>query len=420
MRNKFLNSLCVIAGMIYSLPALSCTSVIISANATKSGKPIMFKHRDTDDLNNRIGWFKGPVYTFIGLENATTPGSEVWTGTNSAGFSIMNTASYNIKNDNVPDSEMDREGSLMFKALGLCATTEDFERLLDTLSRPMGVEANFGVIDAKGGAAYYEVNNNSWVKFDVNDPSVAPSGYRVVTNFSESGRKEDYMGYERYLTAKAIMSEIENNLLVPVADHSLFFNNFSRSYRHELLGIDLNKNYDKMIQSGFFNGRFIDQDFIPRRITSAEIVVEGVKPGTDSKFTVMWTILGYPSTSVALPLLVADHDILPNYVKNSESSTHSEISDIAMNIKMNNVFPDKVSNGKYYIDVEAVIKGKDGKPSLISTCQEVENKTINPEFDKILSKWIKGKINDDKFYSNYSELMEKVFIEYKSKFAPFM
>jgi len=415
-----LTSLCIIAGLIYSLPALSCTSVIISSNATKSGKPIMFKHRDTDDLNNRIGRFEGPKYTFIGLENASTKGHEVWTGTNSAGFSIMNTASYNIKNDNVPDSEMDQEGALMFKALGICANTNDFEIFLDTLSRPMGVEANFGVIDAQGGAAYYEVNNDSWIKYDVNDPSVAPAGYRVVTNFSESGREEDYMGYERYLTAKAIMKEIENNLKVSEMDHSEFFNNFSRNYRHEVLGIDLNKNYDKMIESGFFNGRIVDQDFIPRRITSAEIVVEGVKPGTDPKYTVMWTILGYPVTSVALPLLVGEKDILPSYVKYSDSNTHSEISDMAMNIKMNNIFPDKVSNGKYYIDLQSVLKGKNGKPALLDTCKELENNTINPEFKYIFDKWSKEKMKDEKFYSKYSDLMDRIFAEYKSKFAPFM
>ena len=283
----------------------------------------MFKHRDTDDLNNRIGWFAGPRFTFIGLENASSPGNEVWTGTNSAGFSIMNTASYNIKNDNVPDDQMDQEGALMFKALGLCETTADFEELLNTLPRPMGVEANFGVIDAKGGAAYYEVNNNSWVKYDVNDPSVAPNGYRVVTNFSFSGRKEDYKGYERYLTATAVMKEIQSTIGISSVNHSTLFNNLSRNYRHEYLGVDYTKNYDSMIASGFFNGRTVDQDFIPRRITSAQIVIEGVRPGEDPKHTVMWTILGYPSTSVAMPLIVGDKDLLPSYVKKSDTNPNA-------------------------------------------------------------------------------------------------
>lgn len=40
----------------------------------------------------------------------------------------------------------------MRKALRVCKTVQDFEHFLDTLPRPMRVEANFGVIDAYGGA----------------------------------------------------------------------------------------------------------------------------------------------------------------------------------------------------------------------------------------------------------------------------
>ena len=64
------------------------------------------------------------------------------------------------------------------KALATCRTLADFEKMLDKYKRPMGVEANFGVIDAEGGAAYYEVNNDSWTKIDVNDPKL----YNVKSN----------------------------------------------------------------------------------------------------------------------------------------------------------------------------------------------------------------------------------------------
>ena len=63
----------------------------------------MMKNRDTGELNNRISYYKGPLYSFIGLEDSPAPENGVWTGTNSVGFSIMNTASYNIKDDDVAD-----------------------------------------------------------------------------------------------------------------------------------------------------------------------------------------------------------------------------------------------------------------------------------------------------------------------------
>ena len=58
----------------------------------------------------------------------------------------------------------------------ICKNQQDFEHFLDTLSRPMRVEANFGIIDAYGGAAYYETNNTRYYKKDVNDPNLAPDG----------------------------------------------------------------------------------------------------------------------------------------------------------------------------------------------------------------------------------------------------
>ena len=141
-----------------AVPALACTSVIISGKVRADGRPVMMKHRDTSHKTNDILWFQGEKYAFIGLVNTDVPlDKEIWAGTNSAGFSIMNTATYDLKEDDVPAEKMDREGFLMYRALEICATVEDFEHFIDTLSKPMGVEANFGVIDAQGGAVYYEM-----------------------------------------------------------------------------------------------------------------------------------------------------------------------------------------------------------------------------------------------------------------------
>ena len=87
----------------------ACTSFIISGSATPTGRPMMFKHRDTGELNNRIAHFKGPKYRFIGLVNSPKLDGEVWAGMNEAGLCIMNTASYNLREDSL-DCPMDREG----------------------------------------------------------------------------------------------------------------------------------------------------------------------------------------------------------------------------------------------------------------------------------------------------------------------
>ncbi|MCR5003373.1 MAG: hypothetical protein K5984_03300 [Bacteroidales bacterium] len=417
---KILLFVFTICGILISVPSFSCTSVIVSGKATKSGRPVIFKNRDTGNLNNRVTWIQGEKYGFIGLENASKIGEEEWGGTNEAGFCIINTASYNIKDDDVPSGEMDKEGLFMYKALGVCATIADFEKFLDEYPRPMGVETNFGVIDADGGAAYYEVNNHKWVKYDVNDPEVAPRGYRVQTNFSECGRREDYQGYERYLTASAIMDEAwdkaEDGRMD--IDAMWFVNNMSRAYRHEVLGVNYNDNYDRMVEAGAFNGTCVDQDFIPRRITSSVISMDGVKKGENPLHTVMWTTMGYPSVVATIPLMVCDGDRLPAYVK-SEGKVHSELCDLAMKIKSEYVFPSVLSNGKHYLRLDNVLKGTEGRPSLVSCCKSSE-KAIGKSFGKYYGKWVEGRISDDEFFSEYVSDQGNWMKIYKKEFDTYI
>jgi len=112
---------------------------------------------------------------------------DVWIGTNSEGFSIMNTHSYNITDASTKDEE-DLNGSFMRTALETCASVVEFEEMILRMPKPWRVSANFGVIDGRGGAAYFEMNWTEYFKFDVNDPSVAPDGYLVRTNYSFNGR----------------------------------------------------------------------------------------------------------------------------------------------------------------------------------------------------------------------------------------
>ncbi len=282
---------------VVSFQAFCCTSVIISGNARVDGRPVMLKHRDTGELNNMMRWFKGPQYDFIGLVNSSSKGGEVWSGTNSAGFCIMNTATYDLKNDNVPYSDMDKEGIVMFKALGQCADLRDFERLLESLPKPWGVEANFGIIDAKGEAAYYEVNNYSYRRYDVANE---PEGYMVVTNFTRSGRPAERKGEDRF--AKAV--DILKGMDISTAGHKELINSISRSGKP-----------------------------IMRDISASSIVFEGVLPGDDPSETVAWTVLGCPTTSVYIPLKVFGSDHIPSFMKDYRGGDEAQICSQSLVIK---------------------------------------------------------------------------------------
>jgi len=361
--------------LLFAAEGLACTSVIVSGKATRDGRPVMLKHRDTDELNNRLQWFQGEKYSFVGLVNASWEkeraaqhpfaAGEVWTGTNSAGFSIMNTATYDLKDDRVPNEFMDREGELMYRALEICRDVADFETLLDTLTRPMGVEANFGVIDASGGAAYYEVNNRKWTKFDVNEEE---KGYRVVTNFTQTGRPKQRKGVDRYRRACSLMPGVPEV-----------------SYRTDEQRIHLIK--DGYGHKGFFNVISRSGKPILRNITSASIVIEGVKTGENPLHTVMWTCLGFPTCIPYIPVLVLDSDHIPSYLKRSEDSDHAEFCDLAMDEK--------------------------AKRGLAPRTEGLEvEKFIDEKFEVIMDNWREGGIDDAQFASFYDTFARLVYKQY--------
>ena len=180
---KHITILSFLLGFAYG-SSMACTTAVISGKSTKDGRPILWKHRDSESYQNKLRLFNDGAFTYVGLINSNdNKGDQIWGGNNEFGFAIMNSASFNLREDK--DAKFkDQEGVIMKKALQSCKTLEDFEKLLSNLPKPMGLEANFGVIDAKGGAAYFETNDNGFVKFDANDNKVAPNGYIIRANYS--------------------------------------------------------------------------------------------------------------------------------------------------------------------------------------------------------------------------------------------
>lgn len=335
---------CVVAS---AAAALGCTSAVVGAKANPSGRPMLWKNRDTSTIDNKVEYVAGKngEHSYVGLFNANdTKLKEAWMGMNDAGFAVMNTASYNIKDDKVAAKNMDKEGILMAKALKTCTTVDDFENLLKTYPRPMGVEANFGVIDAYGNGAYFETNNHSYVKYDLKD---AKDNLLVRTNYSHSGRPNEGYGFVREANAC--------HILEPYAAKSeitpeLFTENVSRSFWHDMKQRDYAEGPDKWV---------IDQDFIPRLKSTATIVIEGcepLKPGEkpDEDFIarqyIMWTGLGYPPCSEIVPVWCSEDGVRAD-LRGTGKNGHSPMGD-KVKARRAEVFPITKGNGEKYIDME--------------------------------------------------------------------
>lgn len=353
-RSKTISAVKKIIGVFFlanviSLPYVSadgCTSAIISAGRSASGRPMLWKHRDTSAIDNKVEYV-APTdgsYGYVALFNADDKQLEqAWTGMNEVGFAIMNTASYNIKNDNVPETEMDREGYVMTIALKTCRTVNDFEQLLEKLPRPMGVEANFGVIDADGNGAYFETNNDSFIKFDLNE---SETGILIRTNYSHSGRPSEGYGYIREQNATDLFAALpEGEKVTP----EYLTETMSRSFLHSLMNRDFVKDC---------NDRWvIDQDFIPRYKSTATIVIEGCDPETGSPSDyIMWTGLGYPPVAEIVPVWCSA-DGVDTRLRGLCADGHSELSDIAKK-RRDEVFPIHRGSGDHYIDMQRLVNDK--------------------------------------------------------------
>ena len=358
------------------LPAAACTTAIISGKQTQDGRPLLLKQRDSDKLENKLMYFSDGKYKYVGLVNAAdTLGKEVWAGANSRGFAIMNSASYNLKGTDTT-SLKDREGVIMKLALQSCATIEDFERLLRDLPRPLGVEANFGVIDARGGAAYYETNNFDFVKFDANDPKIAPDGYIIRTNYSYTGDAKKGYGIIRYQTASQLF---EQAAMCGRLSYKFLLKEVSRSLKQTLTETDL---YKKMPLDSAHIKMVPFRDFIPRYSTAAAIVIQGVKKSEPASLTTIWTVLGFPLSSVVVPVWVAGGRALPNILV-ADQSERAPLCRMALQLKKR-LFPFKRGSGNGYLNLSALLN-KEGN-GILQLLDPVEERVIEVT-EENLTKW---------------------------------
>ena len=340
MKKQLVILICFVS--LFFESALSCTSAIIGAELSPYGCPMLWKHRDTSNIDNKVEYVSpGPEgYGYTGLFNASDRQlKECWTGFNSEGFAIMNTASYNLKDDKVPEKDMDKEGFLMTKALRTCVTVDDFAKLLDTLPRPMGVEANFGVIDASGAGAYFETNNHSYIRINLED---SPEHMLVRTNYSHCGRPNEGYGFVREANAlHHLKPAAEKKEITP----EFLTETLSRTFYHNM--------FDKDMAEGLDDGWIIDQDFIPRYKSCATIVIEGCVPSDKeipkdaAKGYVMWTGLGYPPCADIYPV-TAGPDGIHADLRGTLPNGHSKASDTSKK-RRDEVFPKHFGNGDKYI-----------------------------------------------------------------------
>ena len=337
------------------IPSLACTSVIVSGKVTPDGRPFIFKNRDTPDVDNLVVSVQGRVYRFIAVVGRRDSlNLNVWSGHNEAGFAIANTAAYNLNGKPQPGQPRpngdEKDGNLMYKALETCRTLADFEHLLDSIKQEKGTlhsNSNFAVLDSEGGVAYYETGNAGYVKYDANDPLVAPNGYLIRTNHGMTGDRTMDQGIERYLAISDYMTRasFENGL-----DFEPIIRKVTRTLTHGLTRLNL---WDFAPQDDSQPVYFPFRDFIPRYLTASAQLIQGVRAGEDPSLTIAWTIPGSTLTTVAIPLWITPTGELPQVVTRNQDG-HAILVDAGLELKKQ-LFPIDRGNGHDYINLSRLV-----------------------------------------------------------------
>lgn len=282
---------------LFMLEGHACTMVLVSGNATADGRPLMFKNRDSDDslgVEMRIVEPRG--FTYLGqFTKSTGP----WGGYNEKGFVIANTLAYNV-----PAQSATQNSWVTMKGLASCESVGDFEMMLDSMMETgmLMVKANYAVMDAQGNAAFYEVWESGYVKYDVNDRDVAPDGVLVRTNYCFSGTSKNRKGVDRHRIASIYMKGFQG---VKVGWQDLL--PLSRLLVNQN-GVDLR---DSAPKDYYDETPVVLDGFIPRNISTNAMVIQGVREGESPLLTTCWVTVGVPMTTVVVPFCLTLDKELP-------------------------------------------------------------------------------------------------------------
>ncbi len=276
----------------------ACTSAVVAPQRSSEGVPLLWKHRDNSRfINTRIEYIDDGKYAYTAVvPNTENYAKGLYGGVNEKGLGIISTATSNL-----PESTPEEykactlrrmRGGAMWNGLRECATIEEFEELLKTTKRSRRSHSNFGVGDATGAVAYFEVWDVGYRRYDVSDSG--NEGFDVRANFSHCGNPEKKgSSKHRY---DLIMNEMTayKGKFTPQD-----FIGYSRSYNSIKYGnvLDLDKNY------------YCSNHTVPRTWTVGVFVV--VCDGNNPRMLVM---NGHSAPSLAVPVYVKAKENIPECV----------------------------------------------------------------------------------------------------------
>ncbi|HBN77304.1 MAG TPA: hypothetical protein DD473_16120 [Planctomycetaceae bacterium] len=294
---------------LYPLTSQACTTVVISGRATIDGRPLLWKNRDTWQNQNEVVHDSSGKYTFVGITNAEAS-ERIYMGTNTAGLCIENSVSRDLagKATNGPTN-----GEFIKYVLQNFSTVNQVKEYLEQTDKTgRKTRANFGVIDAKGGAAIFEAGPSSYRMFDANNPHDAPQGFIVRANFSETSR-ESLPEAEQNL--ETIYSGIRYQRAFDLCQSQLSDSGLNAEYLLQRIARDVAECPSCCFGDSAETNSQLSKESVRtsstlnRSMTVSSVVFQGVLPEEAPELTTMWALLGEPLFTIAIPCWASQHKI---------------------------------------------------------------------------------------------------------------
>ncbi len=336
--------------------ASACTTAVISGSSTANGRPLLWKNRDAENKRNQVVYDATGRYPFVGVVNSADPaGFEIWAGINSQGFAIMNSASYNLdKGDSMA------EGQLMRMALQSCATVEEFQALLAKTDGGRDVTANFGVIDARGGAAIFETGRKKYRALRRHRPARSPpTGSSCARTTATPGTPTPARASCGARRATSLLDDLAKTKAL---DAQTLLSGPARDVANVRIGSYPAKGLPVGARWAY------TADSVCRFDTASVAVFEGVRPGEDPLLATLWVIVGQPITGTAVPLWVRAAAVPAALAPALDASPMTQALDAVRTL----FYPETRGELKKFIRVEAfAVSGSAVVPRLLQS--EAEN-----------------------------------------------
>jgi hypothetical protein len=131
--------------------------------------------------------------------------------------------------------------------------------------------------------------------------------------------------------------------------------------------------------------------------------VQGIKDKEPVEQTTMWTILGSPLTTPAIPIWLNENKIYPSTMLADETG-NAKLCDCSLSLKKR-IFPIERGEGKDYINLSALVS-KD-KKGILQRIFDIENHIII-QTERTIQKWNNNGYTKEKLKDFYEEIDHEV------------